>query len=84
MGVGNVAVDVARLDAAVPARDARGARGGLVREDARAVVHVDPRLEQHAQRRVALAVRPHDVLVAAGGVYARLVETQLRGEGGES
>jgi subfamily B ATP-binding cassette protein MsbA len=26
----------------------------------------------------------HDVLVAAGGVYARLVETQLRGEGGES
>jgi ABC-type multidrug transport system fused ATPase/permease subunit len=26
----------------------------------------------------------HDVLVAAGGVYSRLVETQLRGEGGES
>jgi ATP-binding cassette subfamily B protein len=26
----------------------------------------------------------HDVLVAAGGVYARLVESQLRGEGGES
>lgn len=26
----------------------------------------------------------HNVLVAAGGVYARLVETQLRGEGGES
>jgi ABC-type multidrug transport system fused ATPase/permease subunit len=26
----------------------------------------------------------HDVLVAAGGVYSRLVESQLRGEGGES
>jgi subfamily B ATP-binding cassette protein MsbA len=26
----------------------------------------------------------HDVLVAAGGVYSRLVETQLRGEGAES
>ena len=46
---------------------------------------VEPaRLEQRAERRVAAAVRPHDVLVAAGGVYARLVETQLRGEGGES
>jgi thiamine pyrophosphate-dependent acetolactate synthase large subunit-like protein len=42
------------------------ARVGLVGEGAGAVVDEDPRLEQHADRRVSLAVRPHDVLVAVG------------------
>ena len=59
-----VAVDIARLDAAEAARDARCARIGLVGECARAVVHIDARLEQRADRGVPLPVREHDVLVA--------------------